>query len=68
MPVVQLMVAEVDVIPVTVTAAAEMTNGAVPDVVNVKFSEVAVPPAPVVDTMEKLYLVPGVSPDSGTAW
>jgi hypothetical protein len=60
------MVAEVDVIPVTVTA--EMTNGAVPDVVNVKFAEVALPPAPVVVTIEKLYLVPGVSPESGTAW
>jgi hypothetical protein len=60
------MVAEVDVIPLTLTA--EMTNGAVPDVVNVKFAEVAVPPAPVVDTIEKLYVVPGVSPESGTAW
>jgi hypothetical protein len=60
------MVAEVDVIPVTVTA--EMTNGAVPEVVNVKFAEVAVPPVAVVVTIEKLYLVPGVSPESGTAW
>jgi hypothetical protein len=61
-----LIVAEVDVIPVTVTP--EITNGAVPDVVNVKFAEVAVPPLEPVDTIEKLYVVPGVSPEIGTAW
>ena len=56
MLVVQLMVAELEVIPVTVTA--EMTQGAVPDVVNVKFVEVAVPRAGVVTVAGRRGVAP----------
>ena len=64
--VVHVMVAEVDVMFVAVTA--ENTKGAVPDVVKLKFGEVDVTPDELVDTTWKLYVVPVVRPVSDTAW
>lgn len=60
--VVQVMVAELDVIVVAVTAE---TTGGTFTVVKVKFPEVDVPLALLVDATSKLYNVPGVRPDSG---
>ena len=64
--VVQVMVADVDVMFVAVTAVNNM--GATPVVVKVKSPELVVTPDEFAETTEKWYVVPGVRPEIGTTW